>query len=116
MSAPAHAVGTTVDPAIALTTIAAVAATFVAVWLYFYLPLTSASGRWFIRRTLQRIAHSRRLLVVRRIGRALWLIDVAVVLSSRLCLALYTVLILLVVIPALLAIGSLALAASLIHF
>jgi len=52
---------------------------------------------------------------VRRIGRTLWLVDVSIVVGWRLCVALYAAVILLLVIPALLAVGSLALAVSLIH-
>jgi hypothetical protein len=113
---PASDVATTVDPALALTVIGAVAATFVTVWLYFYLPLASASGRWFVRRTRQRLVRSRRLLSARRLGRILWLIDVSAVISWRVCIAFYATLVVLLVIPALLALGSLALAASMIRF
>jgi hypothetical protein len=113
---PTPDVAATVDPALALTVIGAVAATLVAVWLYFYLPLASASGRWFLGRTRQRIARSRRLLSVRRLGRILWLMDVSIVISWRACVALYATLVFLLVIPALLAVGSLAMASSMIRF
>lgn len=116
MTSPTSDVATTVDPTLALTVTGAVAATFVAVWLYFYLPLTRSSGRWFLRRTRRRVGKSRRLLSLRRMGRTLWLLDVSIVVGSRLCVVLYAAVILLLVIPALLAVGSLTLAASLIHF
>lgn len=108
-------VATSVDP-FALMVTGAVAATFVTVWLYFYLPLTSASGRWFLRQTRRRLTRSSRFLSVRGLGHALWLVDVSIVLGWRLCVVAYAAVIMLLVVPALLAVGSLALAASLIHF
>jgi ABC-type lipoprotein release transport system permease subunit len=102
------------DP-VALGVVFALAGTFITVGLFVYLPCTKAFGRWYLRRTLRRLHQGRRFLAVKRVGYALRLLDAVVVLSCRLGIAFYAAVVLLIVVPTLLTIGSLALAASLVR-
>lgn len=109
-------VAAAVDPAFAWAVIGGVAATYVTVALFFYLPMIKAVATWFLRRTRRRIERSTQWLSIRPGGRVLWLADVLVVIGWRFCIALYAAALLLLVGPLLLALGSLELAASLIRF
>lgn len=92
----------------------AVAAGFFAVAIHYYLRLTRAAERLLISRTRARLTRSRGFLRVRRVGRLLWLTDVACVIGLRAAAAVYVGLLWFLVVPALLTIGSIMLAASIV--
>ena len=110
------AASSSVDPGVALTTIGLVAGAFVSVGLYYYLRFMRFAERWFIQRTKHRIARAAPYLRVKTFGRLLWLIDVTTAICLRATIALYASLFLLIIVPFFLGIGSLILAASIIHF
>ena len=103
------------DPAAALTLVFALAATFVAVWLYALSKVIDRLIRVSTRRTRRRIRQSRRLLSVPRFGRALWIIDVSCVVGLRLIVGLYGSLVVLFIAPVLMTFGSVELAAAIVR-
>jgi hypothetical protein len=107
---------TSVDPAFALGVLFAVAAGFFAIALNYYFRLTGAGERFFARRLRRRLRQASRFLVVRRIGRILWLIDVTLVVSFRAIGLIYLGIFWFIVVPLLMTIGSVALAASIVSF
>jgi hypothetical protein len=109
-------VGTSASPEAALGLIFAVAAGFFAVAAYYYFRVTAFAERVFVRRTRVRLRRSSQFLQVRRVGRLLWLIDVLTVIGLRGALVFYLGLAWFVLVPLLMTIGSVTLAASLIHF
>lgn len=104
------------DPAFALGVLFAVAAAFFAVGLNYYLRLTGAGERLFVRRLRRRLRRASQFLVVRRVGRLLWLVDVTLVISWRAIGLIYLGIFWFVVVPLLMTIGSIALAASILSF
>lgn len=106
--------GQPVDAAASLAVVESLTATFVAVWLVLYLQLVMAAGRWYVRQAHSRLRVSTRLLRFRRVGRTLWLVDVAIVIGWRTCLAFYAIPILFIVVPAGMTIAALMLAASIV--
>jgi hypothetical protein len=105
--------GAQTDPAVWLTVVGAIAATLVAVGLYFYLPLVSRALRWYVRGTWRRLRRVRR----DRLGAAGWLLAITewlAVAGTRLSVALYATFVMLVVAPILGTFGCFMLAAALI--
>jgi hypothetical protein len=99
----------------ALGLIFAVASGFFAVAAYYYFRITVFAERVLIRRTRARLRLSSKFLRVRRVGRLLWLIDVVTVLGMRGAFVFYVGLAWFVLVPLLITIGSVALAASLMQ-
>jgi hypothetical protein len=106
--------GQRADESVDLAVIGALAATFVAIELFFYLPSVRWLGAWYLRCTTRRLSQSRSFLRVRRTGLILCVIDTAVVLAWRGCILLYAAVLLLFVTPILLTLASLSLAAALV--
>lgn len=104
------------DPAFGLGFLFAVAAGYFAVGLNYYLRLTGAGERLFVRRLRRRLHRASRFLAVRRIGRLLWFVDVSLVISWRAIGFIYIGVFWFVIVPVLMTIGSIALAASLLSF
>lgn len=102
------------DPAFAEGVVFAVAAGFFAVAIHYYLRLTHAAERLLVKRTRKRLHRSARLLSVRHVGRALWLTDVACVIGLRAVLVLYLGVLWFLLVPVLMTVGSITLAASII--
>jgi len=98
----------------AVAIVCVLAGTFITVGLSIYLPCTHALARWYYRRTIRRLHQGRRFLSVKKVGQALRVLDAAIVLSCRFGIAIYAAAFLLIVVPTLLTIGSLTLAASLV--
>lgn len=105
---------TTPDAALILAVVSALAATFVAVALYFYLPSTRWCARWFVRRTRRRISRSRAFLRFGCVGRPLQVVDVIVVVACRTCFGIYAGFFLFFAVPILLTIGAFWIAASIV--
>jgi hypothetical protein len=106
--------GQRADESVDLAVIGALAATFVAIELFFYLPSVRWLGAWYLRRTTRRLSQSRSFLRARRTGLILCVIDTAVVLAWRGCVLFYAAVLLLFVAPILLTLASLSLAAALV--
>lgn len=103
----------TTDPTLTLGVLFAVAAGFFAVAVHYYLRLTAAAERLALSRTRKRLRRSARFLTVKRIGRLLWLIDVTCVLTLRAVVGVYLGILWFLVVPLLMTLGSIMLAASL---
>jgi hypothetical protein len=102
------------DESVALVVIGALAATFVATALFFYLPSVRWLAAWYLRRTRRRLSQSRSFLRVRITGLILCVIDTVVALAWRGCVAFYAAVLFLFVAPILLTLASLTLAAALV--
>lgn len=105
---------TAVDPSFVLGILFALAAAFFAIEAYYYLRLTDAAGRIFLRRTRRRLRRSVTLLTPARFGCALWLVDIAAVVAIRACLGIYVSVLWFIVMPVLMTFGSVWLAAAII--
>jgi len=106
--------GEGLDPAVAIGIYFAVASGFFAVVVNYYFRLTRAGERLVIRRTRKRLRQSRRFRRIRHVGLVLWAIDVTVVLGLRATVGVYVAFVWFVLVPLMMTIGSLTLAASII--
>jgi len=102
------------DAAAALPVVGALAATFIAVALYFYLPAVRWLCTWYVGRARQRLARSRMLRGAGRVGGTLWALEVLAVIGCRTCVAVYALPLLIIVVPLFLTLASLSLAASVV--
>lgn len=99
------------DP-VYLALVGGLAATFIGVALFFYLPILRGLGRWYLRQTIRRLKKGRRFLQIGRLGPALWAIDAVVVAGWRVAIAGYGAFALLFVVPVLLTVGAFWLASA----
>src|SRR5947209_2404674 len=111
MAQPALAIAATADRAAGLGVLFAVAGGFFTIGIHYYFRLTGAAERLIIDQTRQRIRRSERFRNVPRVGRLLWLLDIACVLGLRASALMYLGFVWYLVVPLLMTIGSIALAA-----
>lgn len=82
--------------------------------IHYYFRVSRTGERLFVVRTRRRLRRSARFLQLSRVGRIVWLIDVSCVIGLRAIVAVYLGVVWYLVVPLLLTIGSIVLAASLV--